>query len=139
MRHIIGVWYCIPFACTVVTESIGIFWPARVETAHRLDPVLKELDAEMAACVEQREKNRIAAAVAERETRVIGVYRQVTNGGGGGGRGGGYCPIDCIRLLSLSDTIMGDALLARRGTFLLSGVSRPRYPGGGYNVFDSLR
>lgn len=45
--------------------------------AHRLDPVLRELDAKLAACTDGGDKSQIAGAMAERETRVIGVYRQV--------------------------------------------------------------
>ena len=46
-------------------------------TAHRLDPVLMELDAKLAACSDEDDKRQTAAALAERETTVIGVYRQV--------------------------------------------------------------
>lgn len=45
--------------------------------AHRLDPVLMELDAKLAACTDEGDRRNISAALAERETRVIGVYRQV--------------------------------------------------------------
>lgn len=38
-----------------------------------------ELDAKLAACTDEAEKRRISGALAERETRVIGVYRQVKN------------------------------------------------------------
>lgn len=92
-------------------------------TAHRLDPVLRELDAEMAACVDQREKNRIAAAAAERETRVIGVYRQVT-----WWRSWGYLHI--ARLLSLFDTYMRPRDSSRGEERFIPGVSHPRRPGG---------
>ncbi|CAM9586179.1 unnamed protein product, partial [Scytosiphon promiscuus] len=47
-----------------------------LKTAHRLDPVLMELDAKLASA-DGDEKREILAALAERETRVIGVYRQV--------------------------------------------------------------
>lgn len=36
-----------------------------------------ELDAKLAACTDEEDKRQTAAALAERETRVIGVYRQV--------------------------------------------------------------
>lgn len=45
--------------------------------AHRLDPVLRELDAKVAACTEEEDRRQVSGAMAERETRVIGVYRQV--------------------------------------------------------------
>ncbi|CAM9702436.1 unnamed protein product [Laminaria digitata] len=48
-----------------------------LKTAHRLDPVLVELDAKLAACTDEEDKRQTASALAERETRVIGVYRQV--------------------------------------------------------------
>ncbi|CBJ33018.1 Acetyl-CoA carboxylase [Ectocarpus siliculosus] len=49
-----------------------------LKTAHRLDPVLMELDAKLSACTEEGgDRRNISAALAERETRVIGVYRQV--------------------------------------------------------------
>lgn len=47
-------------------------------TAHRLDPMLKELDAKLAACTGEEDTSQLSSAVAERETRVIGVYRQVS-------------------------------------------------------------
>lgn len=53
-------------------------------TAHRLDPVLVELDAKLAACTDEEDKRRTASALSERESRVIGVYRQVSRYPGAG-------------------------------------------------------
>lgn len=49
----------------------------KYDTAHRLDPVLVDLDAKLADCSDGAEKQRIAGEITKRETRVIGVYRQV--------------------------------------------------------------
>ncbi|CAM9912667.1 unnamed protein product [Discosporangium mesarthrocarpum] len=55
-----------------------------LKTAHRLDPVLLELDAKLKALtaqdamvVDDNERTDLTKAIEERETRVIGVYRQV--------------------------------------------------------------
>lgn len=57
--------------------SVSLTTTTSTTTAHRLDPVLMELDAKLAACTEEEDKSQLSGAVAERETRVIGVYRQV--------------------------------------------------------------
>lgn len=51
-----------------------------LKTAHRLDPVLRELDSKLEACAgvgEDESKHELTASVKARETTVIGVYRQV--------------------------------------------------------------